>query len=1159
MSRNIQSLESDIKHVLGHLYQGETGALSNESDSEPLRQGVEGDGATKERTAIGKLGAGASHQYHVSTTASDIVTLIIPLRGKLLPLGHITFPGLCRTRQDTPGEEVPLHSSTSPTSFTKVEVIFAATKLLNVSDVRLTLPGAWAPVKDLATPLSLASFSILHAQELVDRSSVDSQVNIAHCIERIVVATVVSKANGLETFVDPIDAMLGRHIDFHAETAGNNKSHSSFQQHANVPDPHLGRRVVPFGQLILAALRLSDVTASHFIVMSEAVMPARVGGLRSSTSYVLQAAAAPTISTFLDDLMAPFLLYGTDGRTPSTHHETIIPVMAQCTLLQPAAWARTSDLTAKYNAMGPIFTQEERETSMPSFRTSPPKANKKRAKHDRKFSSPPPPFALQPDAHLRFQWDRLPELQGPAQDLVVIDRGTESGIGSDRQFATQYIVRRLHGFPASDGRVRSPAMDQVDMATPYCTAFDRRKYLLLGGLRNDGSEVFTSRIYAGLFSQEIRQRVLMLVKLRVTLVERIMESISLVEVHKAGNVLRQQVRLAYSQVVESMNLWEDVTGGKYDRTLRSDALTEALLSAETASQQDHFGTTNKVEERLAWQTSRLHEATKELLKLGKNKDSGATEEEVGWDLSLRLQRFDRSWRVFATNASAVLLREWLPYTYMSYFSSNHMALVHPSYMADGFFQDLWGKALVALHRSRAGIPFELSSQMQLRERALQKRPLTVYWSSFCCGCCGFSSEIVQFIFPLARRRRLHIFNDEGCFCRGYPSAIQDTIKRLFMQQEHYLIQYHDPREISVWISHTDPNSYVQVITEKRRPSYFVGRSMYEFSKVPHQWMKNIEEHCDEVWVPCAFVRNVFVGSGVRPDKVVIIPEALDTNFYDPQAHEPIPLPLSSSRPSWRVWENRKLDAPSDYDAHYKFFSSFKWEPRKGWEILLMAYYQGFAANRTSRNDPFPKVSLYIQSFMFLNSAIPKGYDIRNVTHILHVINHWIKTTFPAEDRVTLENSFPHLVIITEHVTEMEQVMLYRTMDAFVLPTRGEGWGLPTIQAMSMGMPTISTNWGGNTEFMSRSTSFLIPVDGLEELPLDSYYQHEEGKKWAMPNRKATMEYLQWCAANPDQARMVGLRAREDIHRRFSEEAVADIVDARLEDIRKIVEARDGTS
>jgi glycosyltransferase involved in cell wall biosynthesis len=1138
VSRNIEALEGDIKHVLAHLYKDETGALSNMSQQQHAKAA---GGST------GAAGIDAPH-YHVRTTSSDMVTLVIPLRGRLLPLGHITYPGLCRT---PPSERPPADQATlvSDTAFTRMEVIFAATSLLKTADVASTLPGQWTPVKDIALPITLSSLSILHAQELTDRSTIDPMVRIPHCVERIVVAIVRSKANGLETFVDPIDTMLGKHLEMQTAAATQSNAPQS-----GAPEPHDGRRVVPFGQLVLAALRLSDVSASHFIVMSEAVMPTRVG--RTPSSSPPNGSSEPSTPTsFLDDLMAPFLLYGTSGAPLTAGGENIVPVMSQCTLLQPSAWGRTADLTATYKAMGPVFTQEERETPSRPTITKAPKGKRNK----RYFSSLAPPFALQQDAHLRFQWDKIRALQSSAQDLVVVDRGAESGTGSDRQFATQYIVRRLHGFSASDGRVGSPAVEQVDMASPYCTAFDRRKYLLLGGLRNDGSEVFTSRIYAGLFSQEIRHRVLMLVKLRVTLVERIMESISLVEVHKAGNVLRQQVRLAYSQVVESMNLWEDVTGGKYDRTLRSDPLTAAMLDLETASQQEHFGSTSKVEERLAWQTSRLHDATKELLKLGKNKDSGATEDEVGWDLSLRLQRFDRSWRIFSANATAVLLREWLPYTYMSYFASNHMALVHPSYMADGSFQDLWGKALIALHRSRAGIPYDSSSQMQLRERALQQRPLTVYWSSFCCGCCGFSSEIVQFIFPLARRRRVHIFNDEFCFCRGYPSSIQDTLKRLFMQQEHYLIQYRDPREISVWISHTDPNSYVQVITEKRRPTYFVGRSMYEFSKVPGPWIKNIEEHCDEVWVPCAFVRNVFVGSGVRPEKVVIIPEALDTYFYDPEAHHPIPLPFSESRPSWRVWENRKLSTSGDYEAYYKFYSSFKWEPRKGWEILLMAYYRGFAANRTSLDDPFPKVSLYIQTFMFLNTAIPKGYDIRNVSHILHTINHWIQNTFPPEDHVTLEGSFPHLVFVTEHVTEMEQVALYRTMDAFVLPTRGEGWGLPTIQALSMGMPTISTNWGGNTEFMSRSTSFLIPVDGLEELPLDSYYQHEEGKKWAIPNVDATMGYLQWCAAHPDQARAIGRRAREDIHRRFGEEAVADIVDARIEEIRKIVEAREGTS
>jgi glycosyltransferase involved in cell wall biosynthesis len=46
------------------------------------------------------------------------------------------------------------------------------------------------------------------------------------------------------------------------------------------------------------------------------------------------------------------------------------------------------------------------------------------------------------------------------------------------------------------------------------------------------------------------------------------------------------------------------------------------------------------------------------------------------------------------------------------------------------------------------------------------------------------------------------------------------------------------------------------------------------------------------------------------------------------------------------------------------------------------------------------------------------------------------------------------------------VSLYRSVDAFVLPSRGEGWGRPYMEAMSMGLPVIATNWSGPTEFVN---------------------------------------------------------------------------------------------
>ena len=108
------------------------------------------------------------------------------------------------------------------------------------------------------------------------------------------------------------------------------------------------------------------------------------------------------------------------------------------------------------------------------------------------------------------------------------------------------------------------------------------------------------------------------------------------------------------------------------------------------------------------------------------------------------------------------------------------------------------------------------------------------------------------------------------------------------------------------------------------------------------------------------------------------------------------------------------------------------------------------------------------------------------------------------------------------------VRLYRSVDAFAMPTRGEGWGLPIIQvfdwarffyivvrckcmilrvtaffvsfslacvvplsnppppphpqAMSMALPAIATNWSGNVDFMRSDNSMLLDVDRIEKLP-----------------------------------------------------------------------------
>jgi glycosyltransferase involved in cell wall biosynthesis len=67
--------------------------------------------------------------------------------------------------------------------------------------------------------------------------------------------------------------------------------------------------------------------------------------------------------------------------------------------------------------------------------------------------------------------------------------------------------------------------------------------------------------------------------------------------------------------------------------------------------------------------------------------------------------------------------------------------------------------------------------------------------------------------------------------------------------------------------------------------------------------------------------------------------------------------------------------------------------------------------------------------------------------------------------------------------------LLASADAFVLPTRGEGWGLPIAEAMAMQLPVIVTNHSGPAAFTSDESAYLIPI--LPSLDSSGYAQPDK--------------------------------------------------------------------
>lgn len=282
--------------------------------------------------------------------------------------------------------------------------------------------------------------------------------------------------------------------------------------------------------------------------------------------------------------------------------------------------------------------------------------------------------------------------------------------------------------------------------------------------------------------------------------------------------------------------------------------------------------------------------------------------------------------------------------------------------------------------------------------------------------------------------------------------------------------------------------------------YSVGRTMYETDRVPDGWVPRINR-MSEVWVPSEFAVAQFVRSGIDRERIVVVPEAVDTSLFDPANHEPMDLKKGRKGKGKRDKSNA-----TEKDNAFRFLSVFKWEKRKGWDVLLKAYFQEFSAD--------DNVELILKTSRFHDNTDFEA-KIRHIVASASVKEPLAKYTVIASD-------LPLRKLPT----------LYRAVDAFVLPSRGEGWGRPHVEAMAMALPVIATNWSGSTAFLSDNCSLPLKIDGLSEVD-----EGPKGHKWAEPSLSHLRSLMRWVIENPDEAKAIGRRAREEMVQRFSPEVI----------------------
>lgn len=282
-------------------------------------------------------------------------------------------------------------------------------------------------------------------------------------------------------------------------------------------------------------------------------------------------------------------------------------------------------------------------------------------------------------------------------------------------------------------------------------------------------------------------------------------------------------------------------------------------------------------------------------------------------------------------------------------------------------------------------------------------------------------------------------------------------------------------------------------------------------------------YMDEIWVPTEWNKDLFMryfaSIGFNDKSVQVIPEAVDTSLFDRRAING----LEELTP----WSgNSYCPDVGDASRHetFKFLSIFKWEYRKGWDILLKAYWQTFS--------PLDRVLLRLHTYLptWRLGVSNISYVIEQQAMVLFGKRleelapiEWIESPF-TESSVTGDSN----TIAPATFSRPQLAALIASADAFVLPTRGEGWGLPVVEAMSMEVPVIVSNHSGPAIFATDDNAYLIPMlPGVDRRG----YAKPDGEALARLMKQVVIDSCpSSTGGGPTIARLKAMRARRDLEK-----------------------------
>jgi glycosyltransferase involved in cell wall biosynthesis len=252
---------------------------------------------------------------------------------------------------------------------------------------------------------------------------------------------------------------------------------------------------------------------------------------------------------------------------------------------------------------------------------------------------------------------------------------------------------------------------------------------------------------------------------------------------------------------------------------------------------------------------------------------------------------------------------------------------------------------------------------------------------------------------------------------------------------------------------------------------------WEEDRFPKRWVDEYNQHLDLVLAASQHTARVLKRSGVKVP-VLLLPNGLNVDFLESK-------PSGASR-------NKVAELLKGANG-YRFFHNSSGLERKSPEELIKAYTKAFSAS--------DDVTLIIKSYPNATNRFP---DL-------------LKEFGSKQD-------LPQIIYIEEDLSDEGMVALYETAHCYVSPSRAEGFNLPALEAMHLGIPVITTGWSGQLDFCDDSNSYLLDY---KLVPAKSHLDNP-GAYWAKVDEAHLSNLMQQAKAEFSSPVQLGMVERARI-------------------------------